>query len=395
MSTTRATRREWLGLAILALPTLLLSIDISVLFLALPQLSIDLGADSTQQLWILDIYSFMLAGFLVTMGTLGDRIGRRRLLLIGAAGFGITSVMAAYATSPEMLIAARALLGISGATLMPSTMALIRNMFRDPKQMAAAIGIWFSCFMGGMTLGPLVGGALLSTFWWGSAFLLGVPLMDRVKRPQIRLVIGGGRRTNGRVHFEAVYLDQNRRNRTEEPRRGATQGTRDLHLGQHGRDHLLPTSCLQPGQQRSGLVLPHDEFDDAATVQVDHQRSSSLIAINASETALFSTLAAGIWKGVRSVAGTTRPAATRSSSSPPITGTMRAMGLPLLVISTVSPCSTRASTLAVCWFSTRIGICSTSLGYYSCSTQRAEKGWPRMREASGASGLFWVSRDAS
>jgi DHA2 family multidrug resistance protein-like MFS transporter len=176
-NTTRATRREWLGLVVLALPTLLLSLDVSVLYLALPRLSTDLGADSTQQLWILDIYSFMLAGFLVTMGTLGDRIGRRRLLLIGAAAFGATSVVAAYSTSPGMLIAARALLGIAGATLMPSTMALIRNMFRDPKQMAAAIGIWFACFMGGMTLGPLVGGALLSTFWWGSAFLLGVPFM--------------------------------------------------------------------------------------------------------------------------------------------------------------------------------------------------------------------------
>jgi DHA2 family multidrug resistance protein-like MFS transporter len=175
--TPRATRRQWLGLAVLALPTLLLSLDISVLYLALPHLSADLGATSTQQLWILDIYSFMLAGFLVTMGTLGDRIGRRRLLLIGAAAFGATSVLAAYATSPAMLIAARALLGISGATLMPSTMALIRNMFPDPKQMASAIGIWFACFMGGMTLGPLVGGALLSTFWWGSAFLLGVPFM--------------------------------------------------------------------------------------------------------------------------------------------------------------------------------------------------------------------------
>jgi MFS transporter, DHA2 family, multidrug resistance protein len=177
MTRDRATRRDWLGLAVLALPTLLLSLDVSVLYLALPRLSTDLGADSTQQLWILDIYSFMLAGFLVTMGTLGDRIGRRRLLLIGAAAFGATSVVAAYATSPGMLIAARALLGIAGATLMPSTMALIRNMFRDPKQMAAAIGIWFACFMGGMTLGPLVGGALLSTFWWGSAFLLGVPFM--------------------------------------------------------------------------------------------------------------------------------------------------------------------------------------------------------------------------
>jgi DHA2 family multidrug resistance protein-like MFS transporter len=177
METTRATRREWLGLAVLALPTLLLSLDVSVLYLALPHLSADLGADSTEQLWILDIYSFMLAGFLVTMGTLGERVGRRRLLLVGAVAFGVVSVVAAYASSPGMLIAARALLGVAGATLMPSTMALIRNMFRDPKQMAAAIGIWFTCFMGGMTLGPLVGGALLSTFWWGSAFLLGVPFM--------------------------------------------------------------------------------------------------------------------------------------------------------------------------------------------------------------------------
>jgi DHA2 family multidrug resistance protein-like MFS transporter len=177
METTRATRREWLGLAVLALPTLLLSLDVSVLYLALPHLSVDLGADSTEQLWILDIYSFMLAGFLVTMGNLGDRIGRRRLLLIGAVAFGVVSVVAAYASTPGMLIAARALLGVAGATLMPSTMALIRNMFRDPKQMATAIGIWFTCFLGGMTVGPLVGGALLSTFWWGSAFLLGVPFM--------------------------------------------------------------------------------------------------------------------------------------------------------------------------------------------------------------------------
>src|SRR5690348_3177761 len=123
-----AGRREWIGLAVLALPTLLLSLDVSVLYLALPHLSADLGADATQQLWILDIYSFLLAGFLVTMGTLGDRVGRRRLLLIGAAAFGVISVVAAYSTSPLMLIIARALLGVAGATLMPSTMALIRNM---------------------------------------------------------------------------------------------------------------------------------------------------------------------------------------------------------------------------------------------------------------------------
>ena len=173
----RAGRREWLGLAVLALPTLLLSLDVSVLYLAVPQLGRHLGADPTQQLWIMDIYSFVIAGFLVVMGTLGDRVGRRRLLLAGGAAFGVLSVVAAYSTSADMLIAARALLGVAGATLMPSTMALIRTMFPDRRQMGTALGIWFSCFMGGMTVGPLVGGVLLAHFWWGSVFLLGVPVM--------------------------------------------------------------------------------------------------------------------------------------------------------------------------------------------------------------------------
>jgi MFS transporter, DHA2 family, multidrug resistance protein len=172
-----AGRRAWIGLAVLALPTLLLSLDVSVLYLALPHLTADLGADSTQQLWILDIYSFVLAGFLVTMGTLGDRIGRRKLLLIGGACFGAASIVAAFSTSAPMLIASRAALGIAGATLMPSTLALIRNMFPDPREMGTAIGVWFSCFMGGLVIGPLVGGVLLQHFWWGSAFLLGVPFM--------------------------------------------------------------------------------------------------------------------------------------------------------------------------------------------------------------------------
>ena len=172
-----AGRREWTGLAVLALPTLLLSIDLSVLYLALPQLSADLGPSATQQLWIMDSYGFLLAGFLVTMGTLGDRIGRRRLLLIGAAAFSVASVLAAYSSSAEMLIVTRAVMGVAGATLMPSTLALISNMFRDPHQRNVAIGVWMSCFMGGMSVGPLVGGVLLDSFWWGSVFLLGVPVM--------------------------------------------------------------------------------------------------------------------------------------------------------------------------------------------------------------------------
>ncbi|MGQ0842064.1 MFS transporter [Actinokineospora sp.] len=172
-----AGRREWLGLAVLALPTMLLALDLGVLYLALPQLSADLAPTSTQTLWIMDIYAFMTAGFLVTMGTLGDRIGRRRLLMIGAAAFGVASVLAAYSNSAEMLIVTRALLGVAGATLAPSTLALISNMFADAGQRGMAIGVWMSCFMAGTALGPVVGGALLESFWWGSVFLLGVPVM--------------------------------------------------------------------------------------------------------------------------------------------------------------------------------------------------------------------------
>lgn len=173
----QAARRAWIGLAVLALPTLLISIDVSVLYVALPSLSSDLGANGVQQLWILDIYSFLLAGLLVTMGGLADRIGSRRLLLVGGTAFGAISVVAAFSTSPEMLIACRALLGVAGATLMPSTMALIRHMFPEPAKMAVAISVWFSCFMGGMTAGPIVGGFLMEHFGWGSAFLMGVPVM--------------------------------------------------------------------------------------------------------------------------------------------------------------------------------------------------------------------------
>ncbi|MFC7713944.1 MFS transporter [Nonomuraea recticatena] len=125
----------------------------------------------------MDVYGFMMAGFLVTMGTLGDRIGRRRLLMIGAVGVGVTSLLAAYSTSAEMLIVSRALLGVAAATLMPSTLALISNMFQDPGQRGRAIALWAGCFMAGTALGPVVGGVLLEFFWWGSVFLLGVPVM--------------------------------------------------------------------------------------------------------------------------------------------------------------------------------------------------------------------------
>jgi MFS transporter, DHA2 family, multidrug resistance protein len=173
----RAGRREWVGLAVLVLPTLLLALEASVLYLALPHLTAVLRPSSVQLLWITDIFGFLLAGFLVTMGTLGDQIGRKRLLLLGATAFAIASMLAAWSGSPEMLIATRALLGVAGATLAPSTLALISNMFGDPGQRGTAIAIWSSCFMAGAIVGPLVGGLLLQHFWWGSVFLLGVPVM--------------------------------------------------------------------------------------------------------------------------------------------------------------------------------------------------------------------------
>jgi MFS transporter, DHA2 family, multidrug resistance protein len=172
-----ASRREWIGLAALALPCMLTVMDLTVLNMAVPRLSADLQPSSTQLLWIIDMYGFMLAGALITMGTLGDRIGRRRLLLIGAAAFGLASTFAAFAGNATILIVARAVLGIAGATLVPSTLSLIRNMFHDERERATAIGLWGSSFAIGAIIGPLVGGALLEHFWWGSAFLVAVPVM--------------------------------------------------------------------------------------------------------------------------------------------------------------------------------------------------------------------------
>jgi DHA2 family multidrug resistance protein-like MFS transporter len=173
----RPGRREWIGLGVIALPCLLYSMDLTVLNLALPSLSAALHPTGAQLLWIVDIYGFVLAGFLVTMGTLGDRIGRRKLLLIGAAAFGAASVLAAFSRSAPMLIAARAILGVAGATLAPSTLSLIRNMFPDPRYRTSAVGIWVTSYSAGGAIGPLLGGLLLDHFWWGSVFLIGVPVM--------------------------------------------------------------------------------------------------------------------------------------------------------------------------------------------------------------------------
>ena len=177
VASPRATRREWIGLAVIALPCLLYSMDLTVLNLAVPHLSADLKPSSSQLLWIVDVYGFLIAGSLITMGTLGDHIGRRKLLLIGAVAFGAASVFAAFSTSAAMLITARALLGIAAATLAPSTLSLIRNMFLDQKERTFAIGVWIASFSAGGAIGPLIGGVLLTYFWWGSVFLVAVPVM--------------------------------------------------------------------------------------------------------------------------------------------------------------------------------------------------------------------------
>ncbi|MFK0167657.1 MFS transporter [Streptomyces sp. NPDC090306] len=172
-----AGRREWTALCVLMLPLLLVSMDVSVLYFAIPAITADLEPSSTQQLWIFDMYGFVLAGLLLTMGSLADRIGRRRLLLAGAAAFGLASVAAAYAQTPGQLIAARAVLGVGGATLMPSTMALVRQMFRDARQRAKAVAVWSGVMTGGVALGSVLSGVLVENFWWGSVFLVNLPAM--------------------------------------------------------------------------------------------------------------------------------------------------------------------------------------------------------------------------
>ncbi|WP_447002583.1 MFS transporter [Saccharothrix isguenensis] len=174
---TRAGRKEWIGLAVLILPVLLVSMDITVLYFALPAITAELHPSSTQQLWMIDVYGFVLAGLLITMGGIGDRIGRRRLLIIGSVLFGVASVMAAYSTSPEMLIAARAMQGIGGATLMPSTLGLIRNMFHDARQRRTAIAVWTIGMGTGSAMGPVFSGLLLQWFWWGSIFMVNLPFV--------------------------------------------------------------------------------------------------------------------------------------------------------------------------------------------------------------------------
>jgi DHA2 family multidrug resistance protein-like MFS transporter len=177
MNATTRSRRAWLGVGVLALPCVITVMDLTVLNLAVPRITSALEPSATQLLWIIDIYGFILAGALIPVGGLGDRVGRRKLLLLGAAAFAAASTFAAFSTSAPMLIAARALLGLAGAAVVPSTLSMLSTLFDDPAERTRAIGVWGASFAVGAAIGPLVGGVLLEHFWWGSVFLVGVPIM--------------------------------------------------------------------------------------------------------------------------------------------------------------------------------------------------------------------------
>ena len=176
-SPPRAGIRSWIALAVLMLPVLLISVDNTVLSFAIPSISLALIPSASELLWLIDVYPLVLAALLVPMGSMADRIGRRKLLLIGSTGFAIVSVMAAFAPSAGALVGYRALLGFFGAMLMPATLSLIRNLFLHPDQRRTAIAIWAAGFSGGAALGPIIGGFILEHFWWGAVFLLSVPVL--------------------------------------------------------------------------------------------------------------------------------------------------------------------------------------------------------------------------
>lgn len=173
----RALWRDWLALALLMFPVLLVAVDNTALTFALPAIARSLDASGVELLWIVDAYPLVLAGLLVAMGSLGDRIGRRRLLFIGSTGFAAVSAVTAFAPSAEWLIAGRAGLGFFGAMLMPSTLSLIRNIFPEPNRRRLAVAIWAAGFSGGAALGPIFGGWLVEHFWWGAVLLVAVPII--------------------------------------------------------------------------------------------------------------------------------------------------------------------------------------------------------------------------
>jgi DHA2 family multidrug resistance protein-like MFS transporter len=169
--------RAVLALAVLALPTLLVAVDISVLAVALPTMAADLHAGPTELLWMTDSYNFMVAGAMLTTGAIADRIGRRRMILVCSAIFAVASGVGAFATTPELVITARGVMGLAGSAILPASMALLGGLFTDDKARLQAMGAMMTVFLGGMAVAPLIGGVLLAHFWWGSVFLMAVPVM--------------------------------------------------------------------------------------------------------------------------------------------------------------------------------------------------------------------------
>lgn len=202
----KATRREWIGLGVIALPCMIYSMDLTVLNLAVPTLAREMRPSASQLLWIIDIYGFMVAGFLMTMGTLGDRIGRRKLLMIGAAAFSAASAVAAFSNSVDMLILMRAVLGVAGASLAPSTLSLIAVMFPDEKERTVAISLWIASFSGGAIVGPVIGGFFIELFWWGSVFLIAIPPMALLLTIGPKLLPEYKAPNAGRLDFASALL---------------------------------------------------------------------------------------------------------------------------------------------------------------------------------------------
>ncbi|MFT4147307.1 MAG: MFS transporter [Micrococcaceae bacterium] len=202
----KATKQDWIALSVLSLPVLLVAIDSTVLNFALPHITEDLNPRPDEMLWIIDIYSFILAGLLVTMGTLGDKIGRRKLLIYGSVGFGLASLGAALSTNALMLIFSRALLGVAGATLMPSTLSIIRNTFHNTKERRTAMGTWAAIFSGGAAIGPVIGGLLLSKFSWHSIFLVNIPIMILLVILGPMFIQESKSETAGDIDFLSVFL---------------------------------------------------------------------------------------------------------------------------------------------------------------------------------------------